>query len=110
MTVCDTPGVLLEPEPSPEVVMSVTFITGGRLDWVGIATVVSRGFDVVVRMVASGPIVMGTPKIAQSSATTKKVSVHRISSVWSILDQCQIVLGGRGRAYLPCWSETLQDA
>lgn len=75
VAVCETLDVLLEPEPYPEVEMLVTFSIGGRLDCVGIATVVSRGFDVVVRIVASGPIVMGTPKIAQSSATTEKVSV-----------------------------------
>lgn len=76
VAVCGTFDVLLEPEPSPEVEMSVTFRIGGRLDCVGIATVVSIGFDVVVRIVASGPIVMGTPKIAQSSATTENVSMH----------------------------------
>lgn len=73
--VCPTVDVLLCPEPYPEVEMAVTLITGGRLDWVGMAKVVSNAFDVVVRIVASGPIVIGTPKMAQSSATTEKVSI-----------------------------------
>lgn len=68
--------LLLEPELYSEVVMLVTFITGGRSDCVGIKLVVSRGFDVVVRMVASGPIVIGIPMTAQSSATTEKVSTR----------------------------------
>jgi len=65
--------LLLESEVGSEVL--VTFITGGRLDCDGIKLVVRRGFDVVVRMVASGPIVIGTPMTAQSSATTEKVSI-----------------------------------
>jgi hypothetical protein len=47
---------------------------GGRLDCVGIATVLNKGFDVDGDMVASGPMVKGTLTIAQSSATAEKVS------------------------------------
>ena len=49
--------------------------TGGRLDCVGIATVLNNGFVVDMDTVASGPIVIGTLTIAQSSATAENVTM-----------------------------------
>jgi hypothetical protein len=47
------------------------------LDVVGIiATVLNSGFDVGEVAVASGPIVTGTLKMAQSSAIAEKVTVE----------------------------------
>lgn len=52
---------------------AVDGITGGKLDCVGIATVLNKGYEVVGK-VASGPMVTGTLNIAHISATAAKVS------------------------------------
>lgn len=50
---------------------------GGKLDCVGIiATVLKSGLEVDVTAVASGPMVTGWLKIAQSSAIAEKVTVQ----------------------------------
>jgi hypothetical protein len=51
--------------------------TAGKLDCVGIPTVLNNGFDVDMDAVASGPMVIGTLMMAQSSATAENVSVSR---------------------------------
>lgn len=54
-------------------------ITGGKLDWVGINTVLNNGLDVEVIAVASGPMVTGTLKMAQISAIAANVSAKGLS-------------------------------
>ncbi|KIW71608.1 hypothetical protein PV04_03751 [Phialophora macrospora] len=49
--------------------------TAGKLDCVGIPTVLNNGLDVDMDAVASGPMVIGTPTMAQSSATAENVTV-----------------------------------
>jgi len=51
----------------------VGVITGGELDGVGIARVLTPGYE-VVETVASGPMLTGTLKIAQISAMAANVS------------------------------------
>jgi len=58
-------------------------ITAGKVDWVGIATVLNRRSEDGIETVASGPTVNGTLNIAHNCATAMNVS---------------------------CWSVALQDA
>lgn len=60
-------------------------ITAGKVDWVGIATVLNRRSEDEVETVASGPTVIGTLNIAHNCATTVNVSC------WSVPLQAAMV-------------------